>query len=73
MSTLKTRETSPICESLRLVYPVLINSLIDQIEFANVILLNKTDVVSKDQVNKAEQVVRALNRRVLIRLGGIFS
>ena len=35
--------------------------LTDQIEFANVILLNKTDMMAKDQVDKVEQLVTTLN------------
>ncbi|WWC91819.1 uncharacterized protein L201_006766 [Kwoniella dendrophila CBS 6074] len=35
--------------------------LTDQIEFANVILLNKTDMVSKDQIAKIENLVKTLN------------
>ncbi|WRT70147.1 uncharacterized protein IL334_007141 [Kwoniella shivajii] len=35
--------------------------LTDQIEFANVILLNKTDMVNKDQLAKVENLVKTLN------------
>ncbi|WVQ66915.1 uncharacterized protein L199_005106 [Kwoniella botswanensis] len=35
--------------------------LTDQIEFANVILLNKTDMVSKEQIAKIENLVKTLN------------
>lgn len=35
--------------------------LIDQIEFANVVILNKTDLVSEDQVNQIKALVHKLN------------
>jgi G3E family GTPase len=37
------------------------DSLTDQIEFANVILLNKTDIVSVEQLGRIENLVRTLN------------
>jgi G3E family GTPase len=38
-----------------------LHSLTDQIEFANVILLNKTDMVPKEQIGSIENLVRTLN------------
>merc|ERR1719220_2790354 len=35
--------------------------LIDQIEFANVVLLNKTDLVKEDEINKIKAAVKVLN------------
>jgi G3E family GTPase len=35
--------------------------LTDQIEFANVILLNKTDMMTKKQVDNVENLVKTLN------------
>jgi G3E family GTPase len=39
----------------------IVNLLIEQIEFANVILINKTDLVSVEELAKIEGVVRILN------------
>jgi len=39
----------------------LVDLLIDQIEFANVILINKTDLVSAEQVDFLKDVLRTLN------------
>lgn len=39
-------------------------SLTDQIEFANVILLNKTDMMTKKQVDNVENLVKTLNPSV---------
>ena len=35
--------------------------MIDQLEFANVILVNKSDMVSADQLGKIHQMIRAIN------------
>lgn len=43
-------------------------SLTDQIEFANVILLNKTDIMPADTVDKIETIVKTLNPSVLLSL-----
>lgn len=39
----------------------IVHLLIDQIEFANVILLNKTDLVSSRQIKKIEATIKKLN------------
>jgi len=44
----------------------IVNLLTDQIEFANVILLNKCDLVSKEQAMELEAIIRKLNPRARI-------
>ena len=39
----------------------IVNLLTDQIEFANVIILNKTDLVTKNAVNELKAILRKLN------------
>lgn len=39
----------------------LVNLLVEQIEFADVVLLNKIDVATPDQVDAARKIIRALN------------
>lgn len=39
----------------------LVDLLVDQIEFADVVILNKTDVAPPDQLDAARKIVRALN------------
>jgi G3E family GTPase len=39
----------------------IVNLLTDQIEFANVIILNKTDLVTKDAVKELKAIIRKLN------------
>jgi G3E family GTPase len=43
-----------------------VNLLTDQIEFANVILLNKCDLVSKEQAKELEAIIRKLNPRARV-------
>lgn len=44
----------------------IVDLLNDQIEFADVILVNKTDLVSKAEVEKVHGMIRALNPQVII-------
>ncbi len=39
----------------------IVNLLTDQIEFANVILLNKTDLVSEEQIGELDAILRKMN------------
>ena len=39
----------------------LVDLLVEQIEFANVIILNKVDLVSADQIAEVRRIIRALN------------
>ena len=48
MDTLKTRDMGVSKEDTRSI----VHLLTDQIEFANVILINKTDLISKEQISK---------------------
>jgi len=47
-------------------YRTIVNLLTDQIEFANVIILNKTDLVDKDTIGVLEAAIRKLNPGVKI-------
>ncbi|MFV0444257.1 MAG: GTP-binding protein [Planctomycetaceae bacterium] len=40
--------------------------LVEQVEFANVIVLNKTDLVSEDELQSVHHLLRALNQSALI-------
>ncbi len=40
--------------------------LIDQVEFADVILISKTDLVSEDHVKKIREVIATLNREAIV-------
>ena len=42
---------------------LIVQLLVDQVEFANVILLNKTDLCSKEQVSKIKTAIRKLNKQ----------
>ncbi|WP_350286282.1 GTP-binding protein [uncultured Croceitalea sp.] len=42
-------------------YRTIVNLLTDQIEFANVIVLNKTDLVSKDTLKVLQAIIKKLN------------
>jgi G3E family GTPase len=47
-------------------YRTIVNLLTDQIEFANVIVLNKTDLVTKDQVGMIKSIIKKLNSEAII-------
>ena len=40
----------------------IVDLLVDQVEFANVILINKTDLVSEQQLSQLKQIIRHLNQ-----------
>jgi len=44
----------------------LVDLLVEQIEFANVIILNKVDLVSQDELSIAKAVIRSLNAKAKI-------
>ena len=55
--TLMDRKLTDIDDDLR----TIVNLLTDQIEFANVIILNKTDLVNKDHVGILKAAIKKLN------------
>jgi G3E family GTPase len=55
--TIVTRKMTDDAEDQRSI----VNLLTDQVEFANVIVLNKTDLVSKDNLKLLEGLIRKLN------------
>ena len=44
----------------------LVDLLVEQIEFANVIILNKIDLISKEQLNTVKAIIRGLNVKAKI-------
>lgn len=40
----------------------IVDLLVDQIEFADTVILNKTDLISADELQRVEMVIRSLNR-----------
>ncbi len=44
----------------------LVDLLVEQIEFANVIILNKIDLVSKDELETVKAIIRALNTKARV-------
>ena len=45
---------------------ILVDLLVEQIEFANVIILNKIDIVSKDELETVKAIIRGLNAKAKI-------
>ncbi|HAK11018.1 MAG TPA: GTP-binding protein [Chitinophagaceae bacterium] len=62
IDTLKDRSMTDMADD----YRTIVNLLTDQIEFANVIILNKTDLVSKEQVGMLKSMIRKLNSEATI-------
>jgi G3E family GTPase len=62
LDTLKTRDLTDMQDDHR----TIVNLLTDQIEFANVIILNKTDLVSKEDLGTLKAVIRKLNAEARI-------
>lgn len=44
----------------------IVNLLTDQVEFANVIILNKTDLVAEEQLNELKEIIAKLNPKAKI-------
>lgn len=57
IETLKDRDMTDMQDD----YRTIVNLLTDQVEFANVIILNKTDLVSAQKVGMIKQMIRKLN------------
>ena len=62
LDTLKNRDLTDMQDDHR----TIVNLLTDQIEFANVIILNKTDLVSKEDLGTLKAVIRKLNAEARI-------
>lgn len=62
LETLQERKVSDMEGDRR----TIVNLLTDQIEFANVIILNKTDLVSKEQVGMIKGLIKKLNSEATI-------
>lgn len=62
IDTLKDRSMTDMADD----YRTIVNLLTDQIEFANVIILNKTDLVSKEQVGMLKSMIKKLNSEATI-------
>ncbi len=59
---LQTRELGVTREDAR----TLAHVLTDQIEFANVIVINKTDAVTEEELNEIQGIIRALNPKAQV-------
>lgn len=62
IETLKDRSLTDMQDDHR----TIVNLLTDQIEFANVVILNKTDLVSEDQVGMIKALIKKLNSEAQI-------
>jgi G3E family GTPase len=62
IETLKDRQMTDMQDD----YRTIVNLLTDQIEFANVIILNKTDLVSPQKVGMLKQMIKKLNAEAVI-------
>ena len=62
LDTLKTRDLTDMQDDHR----TIVNLLTDQIEFANVVILNKTDLVSHEDLGTLKAVIRKLNAEARI-------
>ena len=65
LETLQQRKASDMEGDTR----TIVNLLTDQIEFANVIILNKTDLVSTEQVGMIKTMIKKLNSEATIVTG----